>query len=348
MIGKSGTGASFQGLANYLEGENKMEWKEVRNLAGEHKAHYVRMMGDTAGLSRAEKPVYHLSVSYAPADNPPRQQMAADADRLLGELGLAEHQAVIVSHREEHYKHMHLMVNRVDPVTGKAWNPWGDKRKCKDILRRIKADRGYHITSEKNWGNGQGLSRAEYKQLEQHGIEKMPLKAKAEFYELDTLFEEASGWDEVRAGLGEHGLEVRRKGRGGVIAEPATGTTLKLSRVGRAYSLGRLEARFGTYKQFEQVLEATNQLEGKISDRRVRAAFGRLARSQFGGKGGVRKAAEELQKAARSARNLAGTARALQSVATSSNPLATAAKMGAGIIKKAIQSQQDHERGRGR
>ena len=123
MIAKSTTGGSFRGLANYLEGEEKIEFKEAHNLAGDHKDHYVRMMEDTASMSRAEKPVYHLSISYSPKDNPSPEAMIKDGEEVLDRLGLSDHQVVFVAHRDEDYRHLHMMVNRVHPVEGKAWNP---------------------------------------------------------------------------------------------------------------------------------------------------------------------------------------------------------------------------------
>src|SRR5690625_6768232 len=78
MIAKSTTSSSFRGLANYLEGEQKIEFKEAHNLAGDHKDHYVRMMEDTASMSKAEQPVYHVSLSYSPEDNPSKDMMIED------------------------------------------------------------------------------------------------------------------------------------------------------------------------------------------------------------------------------------------------------------------------------
>jgi hypothetical protein len=255
MIGKSGTGGSFRGLANYLEGEEKIAFKEVRNLAGDWKDHYVPMMEDTASLSRAEKPVYHLSVSYARADNPSQEMMIQDADRLLEKMELDDHQAVIISHNDKQHPHLHLMVNRVHPEKGTAWNPWNDRQKYRRELREIEAERGYRRLLDMDRKPPKiSLSQGEYQQFQAHGLGKAPLKIKAEFYELDRMFDKADRWEDAGRALSDLGLKITRKGRGGVIEEVATGTQLKLSRVGRAYSLGKLEKRFGRYKKFEKKL----------------------------------------------------------------------------------------------
>lgn len=353
MIGKSGTGGSFKGLSNYLEGggqeAEKMEWKEVRNLADDHPGHYTRMMEDTAEMSRAEKPVYHLSVSYSPEDNPSRAAMVNDADSILKHMELDDHQAVIISHTDKDYKHMHLMVNRVNPDTGKAWNPWNDRQKYRLKLREIEASRGYQqLLKMEREPPSIGLTRGEYKQLEQHGVEKMPLKAKTEFYQVHEIFDQAKGWEDVRQSLNEIGLDVRRKGRGGVLHDAASGKTMKLSRVGREYSLGRLESKFGKHKEFTRVMEATKGLDKAIPDRNLRAAFSKFARSQFSSKATQKAAAEGLKQAARGASKLGKTAKSLTSLAASSNPVSGAAKMGVGIVKKAMKLTKTQDRGMSR
>jgi hypothetical protein len=147
MIGNSTTGASFKGLSTYLEADGKKEWKEVRNLASDDPAHYTAMMEDTASLSRAEKPVYHLSISYAEGDAPSRAMMQTDAEKVLSQLGLANHQAVMIAHGDTAHRHVHVMVNRVDPATGKAWNPWREHARVEAALGQIERERGYQLVS---------------------------------------------------------------------------------------------------------------------------------------------------------------------------------------------------------
>ena len=351
MIAKSTTGSSFRGLANYLEGEQKIEFKEAHNLAGDHKDHYVRMMEDTASMSKAEQPVYHVSLSYSPEDNPSKDMMIEDGHQVLQELALEDHQAIFVAHGDTDHKHLHMMINRVNPDTGKAWNTFGDHYKLRGIAKELEQQRDYQKTRLLNPDRDFELTNGEYHQIKEHGLENMPLKAKAEFYELDTVFDQATSWEELRGELSEIGLQVKRKGRGGVLLEVATGQTLKLSRIdsdlGRNQSLGRLEKRLGNRKEFEQLLEAHKALKNHLPDKEVRQAFGKIAREQFGS-GTIRKSSmKALGKTLSASINIGKTIKGLTHLANSSNPMRGVAKMGLALAKK-VTRDLNQDRGLGR
>jgi hypothetical protein len=347
MIGKSGTGGSFRGLANYLEGEEKLEFKEARNLAGDYKDHYVRMMEDTASMSRAEKPVYHMSISYSPEDHPTQKMMLEDADEVLKKMGLSEHQAMIISHQDKAHQHLHVMVNRVHPETGKAWNPWNDRQKYRPILRGIEAKREYtQLLKMDRTPPEISLSRGEYQQLKNHGLANMPLKAKAEFYEVDKILDQADRWEDVRQSLSDIGLKITRKGRGGVIENISTGKQMKLSRVGRRFSFGKLEKRFGKRKEFEKALKAQKTLKNHLPDQDLRRAFGQFAREGIGGKPIRKTTRKAFRKSLSNTYNIGQAVKGLTSLAASSNPLSGAAKLGLKIATK-ISKQLNKSRGRG-
>lgn len=81
---------------------------------------YVRAKNPFRGRKQ-QKPVYSMSIAWHPTKNrkPTRAQMVAAADEVLGVLGLTDHQAVIVEHTDRKHPHVHLIVNRVHPTTGK-------------------------------------------------------------------------------------------------------------------------------------------------------------------------------------------------------------------------------------
>ena len=127
MIGLITTARSFGHLAAYLERgtapspDDRVAWVEARNLVAEDIDGAAREMADTAALSpRIEKPVYHLSVSFDPDDAVTKDTMVQVADRLLRDLGLDAHQALVVAHRDAYYPHFHVMVNRVNGRTERA------------------------------------------------------------------------------------------------------------------------------------------------------------------------------------------------------------------------------------
>lgn len=121
-----------------------MAWAVSRNLPTSDPELAATFMRATAGRSdRVEKPVYHIALSFDPSDAVDRATMERVADRVLERLGLAEHQAVIVAHRDRAHAHLHLLVNRVDPETGKAWERWKDQPLIQQVLREQERDLGF-------------------------------------------------------------------------------------------------------------------------------------------------------------------------------------------------------------
>lgn len=142
MIAVSSSGKSFRALAWYLsngrsgEEQDRVAWAVGRNLPTNDPELAATFMRATASRSdRVEKPVYHLALSFDPGDSVDREAMEGVAARVLDRLGLAEHQAVIVAHRDRGHAHVHVLVNRVHPETGKAWERWQDRPVIQEVLR---------------------------------------------------------------------------------------------------------------------------------------------------------------------------------------------------------------------
>src|SRR2546428_6731600 len=142
MIGVSSSNKSFRVLARYLsegrtgEEQNRVAWVASRNLPTDDPELAARIMRATAGQNvRVKEPVYHLALSFDPGDAVDRAAMERVADRVLETLGLQEHQVLIVAHADREHAHMHLMVNRVHPETGKVWSRWQDYRAIQRLLR---------------------------------------------------------------------------------------------------------------------------------------------------------------------------------------------------------------------
>src|SRR2546428_546231 len=91
---------------------------------------------------QVEVPVYHLTINFDPADPVTPEQMQAVADRVLADLGLAEHQSLMVAHRDRGHPHIHIMVNRVHPDSGVAWDRWKDRPRIERTLRELERELG--------------------------------------------------------------------------------------------------------------------------------------------------------------------------------------------------------------
>jgi hypothetical protein len=191
--------------------------------------------------------VYHLSVSFAPTDRPTRTQMEAVADRLLERLGLQEHQVILVAHNDTEHAHLHLMVNRVHPETGRTWNRWRDRPMIERTCRELERELGFHCTPGRlhrepthqrpDLAMRRTLTLGERRQRE-HGREPLVERVRAIAPELRA----AGGWSELSARLATHGLTVYRKGTGMVFSDGET--QVKASRIAVDLSLRNCERRY--------------------------------------------------------------------------------------------------------
>lgn len=163
MIPKiTGGGASFRGaFLYYLHDKGaatsgRVDWTQTENMRTDDPGKAWRIMAYTAraqerlkeasGQSRAgrklEKPVFAFSLSWHPEQSPTRERMLETARRAIAVLGLSEHEALIVAHRDEPQKHLHVIVNRVHPLTGMAGDVRNSKRKLSDFARLYEQETG--------------------------------------------------------------------------------------------------------------------------------------------------------------------------------------------------------------
>lgn len=149
-IRKDGRGRSFKHLFQYvLHDKNKastnrrVSWAEPINcssssnvarawfemmLTWEHRCHLKRSAGIPLTGRDNERPVLHLTLSWHPDEQPPREDMMGAATAALAWLDLSEHQAIAVAHNDEPHPHVHIVVNTVHPVTGMTANLYQSKK----------------------------------------------------------------------------------------------------------------------------------------------------------------------------------------------------------------------------
>ena len=117
--------------AEAVRTRERVGFVHTENLGGiEDDRAAIGLMIDTARQSsRCEKPVYAFSLSWHPEETPSQKQMIWAGRDALKVLGMQDHQAVMISHTDTSHPHVHVIVNRVHPETGKAINVYKDYEK---------------------------------------------------------------------------------------------------------------------------------------------------------------------------------------------------------------------------
>jgi hypothetical protein len=153
MIGMSSSAKSFGALAHYLANgrsgndPERVAWSTSRNLPTDEPELAGKIMRATASQNvRVTQPGYHVALSFDPGDAVDRAAMERVADRTIEALGLAAHQVLIVCHRDRDHPHMHLLINRVHPETGRVWNRWQDRAVIQKVLREEEIALGLRVT----------------------------------------------------------------------------------------------------------------------------------------------------------------------------------------------------------
>lgn len=139
-------GSSFKGAAAYYlhdkrePGEavrltdNRVAWTQTVNLGTDNPETAWRIMAATAmrqdklkaaaGIKatgrKMTSPVFAYSLSWQPGEHPTKEHKLETARSSLMALELEQYQVVILEHTDEPHEHVHIIVNRVHPQTGKA------------------------------------------------------------------------------------------------------------------------------------------------------------------------------------------------------------------------------------
>ncbi|WP_420129170.1 relaxase/mobilization nuclease domain-containing protein [Longimicrobium sp.] len=248
MIGKPlPFGKGFLGLSRYLvkgaagEERERVEWVETRNLPTEDPETAARLMAAYARQSvRTQRPVYHLVVSADPGDPVDRASMSRVADTVLRELGLSEHQVLIIAHNDTAHPHMHLVVNRVHPKRPRAWENGWDWPKIEKALSSEEKALGWRVAPRKRRPGPTAPALvpgdpAFLRMVQERG---------------GPVLGRAASWAELEEGFEAVGLHLRIKGGGLSIHDGRQ--EVKASEVDRSFSRRFMEERLGKLSEYRR------------------------------------------------------------------------------------------------
>ena len=215
---------------------------------------------------RSRDPISHYVLSWREDEHPTAQQIERAVDIVLAELGLPGHQVVYALHRDTDHDHLHLVVNRVDPESGKVTRQGLDIEALHRAVARIEHAQGW-----------QHCDNARYAVREDGALEKRGGEGRQEGHREDSagpsmsdgarayerrtgsqsaeriaqehaapVIASARSWAELHQELAQIGMRYERKGSGAIVwvgEQP-----VRASKVSRAASLAALKTRLGPFQ----------------------------------------------------------------------------------------------------
>jgi Ti-type conjugative transfer relaxase TraA len=269
---RTGLGRSFTGVVRYLQqgprdrpNPARVAWSSTRNLDTDNPAEAAQLMRYAASEKpRVEEPVYHFGLSLAEGEHLTREQWEDAAGRVLASMGLADHQAVLIAHRDTDNEHVHIVVNRIGD-DGRTWRPFRDMTHAHEAIPGIEIDYGLSRTGQDQ--APPDLNAGAVRETMRTGVQPLADRVREQ---AGHVFAQATGWVELEAGLAELGFRLEPAERGSGLVVTDGSRRVSLSKVDRSLSGPKLAARFGeTFREHRERHPEPPQVLRQAGDREL-------------------------------------------------------------------------------
>ena len=315
-----GVGKSFKGTAAYLlhdkdmaETDDRVLWTETRNIGTDNPELAARIMAATAmdadRLKRAHHEaeqaklpedertpykaskasfnhVFHYSLSWSGEHDAPsltREEMIRAAYSSLRELGADHLQALVVAHEAEANPHVHVMVNRINPDTGRTETPESNaKYRLSEWALKYERQRGQILCKEREKNAALRAAELPYDQYQDQNPKQHRDEQRAA---AETVKRDPQGAAEFRKKQNEADRKIGRKARelddkhrqqwqdlgkdhrfrkALINQEADEGKTLADRQIRKSYVPKFEELRAQQSQEFDQFVERESTLRGKV------------------------------------------------------------------------------------
>jgi hypothetical protein len=281
----------FFALARYLvHGDTRptpperVAWIITQNLATRDPELAAKIMSATAALSkRCARACLHTIIAWHPDEQPTAEIMQEIALRTLSLAGLAEHQAFVIGHGDKAHPHLHMMINRVHPETGRAWSDAHSHRRFDAIMRELSETYGFRNVPAHSFNPDltedlpkQPSSPATYA-ARRGATTTRPQwsRRQADVFSrrISERLDAASTWEDLVQLFADEGLALEDKGKGHVVGNAAS--YAKLSALG----LQRTAKGFQRRRQPAHRASPTRPVIDEVDIARGLAMFGLVDRA---------------------------------------------------------------------
>jgi Ti-type conjugative transfer relaxase TraA len=95
----------------------------------------------------------HLSLSWRPGEKPTREHMEEQVISALAAIGMANAKALYFSHRDEDYRHIHIVASKINPATGFAYDLKGNYLQLSTWAEQYEREHGGIISTRRETNN---------------------------------------------------------------------------------------------------------------------------------------------------------------------------------------------------
>jgi len=244
---KSVKKSDFICLVNYLSGDQEKSERvastSITNCEStDLKAAAIEVTSIQGMNTRAEADkTYHLILSFRAGERPEATVLEAIERKVCEGLGFGEHQRVSVVHEDTDNVHLHIAINKIHPTQLTIHSPYNDHKTLGQLCEALELTYGLERDNHQPRKAGSENRAAD---MEHHaGVESLLGWIQRECLE---QLQAATSWTELQQVLKDHGLELRERGNGLVIANEA-GLMVKASSVLRTFSKNQLVNKFGEF-----------------------------------------------------------------------------------------------------
>lgn len=215
---------------------------------------------------RSVDPLMHIVLSWPVHERPTNAQCDAAVKKLLQSLGLARHQCLYALHRDTDNWHLHLIVNRVDPLTGSPVeiNKGFTRNAVQRAVAEVESALGFEPERNAKFEilDGRPISRKAHPDAYRltTGARRYEAKtglASAQRIAIERakpLMADARSWQDMHVSLASVGMRLQvEEGRGALVW--LGGIALKASSIDRELSFPVLERALGPYQSAPHSIE---------------------------------------------------------------------------------------------